>query len=169
MAKFLYRLLKLPSGRTFYQNKLRSTINIGAVTSEHSNEEFVNVSGVIFDMDGTLTMPSFDGKELLQRLPLPSNTDDILNAVWRLEEPERTESLKIIKQYEQEKGEVLELQPHLVKLLNFISSSNVKIALLTRNTLESVKRFLSFLQAEIDKENGTLVASSVFTPVSLTI
>ena len=133
----------------------------------HRNEELVNIKGVIFDMDGTLTMPSYDRKELLQRLSLPSDTDDILNTVLRLEEPEKTRLLKIIEQYELEKRESLQLQPHLVKLLHFISSSNVKIALLTWNTIENVKYFLSHLQAEIDKGTTSLVASSIFSPVSL--
>ena len=134
----------------------------------HCNEELVNIKGVIFDMDGTLTIPVYDRKELLQRLSLPSDTDDILNAVWRLEEPEKTRLLKIIEQYEVEKREGLQLQPHLVKLLHFISSSNVKIALLTWNTIENVKYFMSHLQAEIDKEGTSLdlVASSIFSPVS---
>ena len=170
MAKFLYRLLKLPSGRilnTVNHHQLRLTINTDTVTT-HCNEELINIKGVIFDMDGTLTMASYDGKELLQRLPLPSDTDDILNTVWRLDEPEKTRLLKIIEQYEEEKRKSLQLQPHLVKLLHFISSSNVKIALLTRNTIENVKYFLSHLQAEIDKEATSLdlVASSIFSPVS---
>ena len=172
MAKFLYRLLKLPSGRilkTVNHHQLRLTINTGTVTSEHYDEEFVDIRGVIFDMDGTLTMASYDGRELLQRLPLPSDTDDILNAVWKLEEPEKTRLLRIIEQYEEEKREGLQLQPHLVKLLHFISSSDVKIALLTRNTSENVKYFQSHLQAQIDKEAVNLVASSVFSPVSLNI
>ena len=135
----------------------------------HCNEELVNIKGVIFDMDGTLTIPVYDRKELLQRLSLPSDTDDILNAVWRLEEPEKTRLLKIIEQYEVEKREGLQLQPHLVKLLHFISSSNVKIALLTWNTIENVKYFMSHLQAEINKGTTRLVGSSIFSPVSLKI
>ena len=135
----------------------------------HCNEELVNIKGVIFDMDGTLTIPVYDRKELLQRLSLPSDTDDILNAVWRLKEPEKTRLLKIIEQYEVEKREGLQLQPHLVKLLHFISSSNVKIALLTWNTMENVKHFMSHLQAEINKGTTCLLGSSIFSPVSLKI
>lgn len=172
MAKFVYRLLKLPSGRTtkaINYNQLRSALHIDTTVTDHYNEELINISGVIFDMDGTLTLPVYDGKELLQRLSLPSNTDDILNAVWKLEEPEKTRSLKVIEQYEEEKRECMELQPNLTKLLHFVSSNNVKIALLTRNTSENVKHFLSMLQTEVDKETstGTLKASSIFSPVSL--
>lgn len=172
MAQFAYRLLKLASGRTVKtgnHNQLHSTVDIGTRTANNSNghEELVRINGIIFDMDGTLTLPVYDGKQLLQRLPLPSNTEDILNAVWRLEEPEKTRALKIIEQYEQEVGEGLELQPSVVKLLHFISSNNVKMALLTRNTLENVKHFLSFLQAEIDKEAMNMTTASLFSPVSL--
>ena len=169
MAQFAYRLLKLASrtARAGNNNQLHSTVNTGTITTDNGNEEFVNISGIIFDMDGTLTLPVYDGRELLQRLSLPSDTDDILHAVWRLKEPEKTRALKVIEQYEQEKGESLELQPNVVKLLNFISSNNVKIALLTRNTLENVKHFLSFLQAQIDKETASVAASSVFSQVSV--
>jgi len=170
MAQFAYRLLKLASGRTAragIHNQLYSTVNTDIVATDHDNEEFVKISGIIFDMDGTLTLPVYDGKELLQRLSLPSEIDDILNVVWGLEEPEKTRALRVIEQYEREKGESLELQPNVVKLLDFISSNNVKIALLTRNTLENVKHFLSFLQAQIDKETASVAASSIFSQVSL--
>ena len=131
-----------------------------------TSEEIVNIAGVIFDMDGTLTLPS-DRKELLQQLSLPSDTDDYLKAVFTREEPEKTRSLKIIEQYEQDKLNRLQLQPHLVELLDFISSNNVKIAMLTSNTLKSVNHFQSFLQTEIDKGKKNLEASSIFSPVSL--
>ena len=171
MAKFMYRLLKLSTGRTprtINHNQLRSTIYIDTAVTDHYNEELVNISGVIFDMDGTLTLPVYDRKELLQRLPLPSDTDDILNAIWKLEEPEKTRLFKIIEQYEEEKKESMELQPNLLKLLHFVSSNNVKIALLTRNVSENVKHFLSMLQTEVDEETSTLgEATSIFSPVSL--
>ena len=63
-----------------------------------TSEEIVNIAGVIFDMDGTLTLPETlpvsDRKELLQQLSLPSDTDDILNVVLTRGEPEKTRSLK---------------------------------------------------------------------------
>ena len=169
-AKFAYRLLKLASGRTtkaIKHNQSRSAVYTDTTMTDHYNEELINISGVIFDMDGTLTLPVYDGKELLQRLSLPNNTDDILHAVWKLEEPERSRLIKIIEQYEEEKKECMELQPNLTKLLHFVSSNNVKIALLTRNTSENVKHFLSMLQTEVDKGTSTLKASSTFSPVSL--
>ena len=169
MAKFIYRLLTLPSGRiagTSNYKQSRTTLNIGTTTSDHYNEEVVSISGIIFDMDGTLTLPVYDGKELLQRLPLPSDTEDVLNAIWKLEEPEKTRLIKIVEQYEKEKKECMQLQPHLVKLLHFISSNNVKIALLTRNVSESVKHFLRLLQTEVDKETSTLEVHNTFSPVS---
>ena len=127
----------------------------------------MNIGGVIFDLNGTLTLPGPDRKQLLQQLSLPSDTEDILNVVLRREEPEKTRSLKIIEQYEQDKIKRMELQPHLVELLDFISSNDVKIAMLTSNTIGNVKHFQSFLQTEIDKASGkTLKASSIFSPVS---
>ena len=51
-----------------------------------------------FDMNGTLTLPGSDRKQLLQQLSLLSDTDDILNAVLRREELEKTRSFKVIEQ-----------------------------------------------------------------------
>jgi len=165
----MYRLLKLPSGRiaeTGNYKRTGPTLNLGTTATDHYNEELVNICGVIFDMDGTLTLPVYDGKELLQRLPLPSDTEDVLNAIWKLEEPEKSRLIKIVEQYEEEKKACMKLQPNLVKLLHFVSSNNVKIALLTRNVSESVKHFLSLLQTEVETSVLPEV-HSIFSPVSV--
>ncbi|XP_065910638.1 uncharacterized protein [Dysidea avara] len=156
MARFVYRVLKLASSSGRIRDK----------TVGSDNGEFINIKGIIFDMDGTLTLPVYDGRELLKRLPLPPDTNDILVSVMQLDGPKRTKAMRTIEQYEEEMEEKTELQPHVLKLLHFIASNGVKLALVTRNTLKGTKVFLDLLQAEADKDTThSVVMADMFSQI----
>jgi len=171
MARFVYRVLKLSSsgrmrGRINY-NQFHADLTVDK-TAGSDNGEFINIKGIIFDMDGTLTLPLFDRKELLKRLSLPPDTNDMLVSVMQLNEPERTKAMRTIEQYEEEAEEKTELQPHVLKLLHFIADNGVKLALVTRNTLRGTKAFLSRLQAEADKDTThSVVMADMFSQVNV--
>lgn len=63
--------------------------------------EITEVKGVIFDMDGTLTLPVLNFAEMKKKVGLKP-TDDILPAVQRLPLEEREKAMVIIEQFEQE-------------------------------------------------------------------
>ena len=172
MARFVYRVLKLASssgrtrGRISDYNQFHANFTVDKAVG-HDNAEFTNIKGIIFDMDGTLTLPVYDGKELIKRLHFPPDTNDLLVSVMQLNEPERIEAMRTIELYEEEILEKTELQPHVLNLLNFIASNNVKLALVTRNTLRGTEAFFKLLQAEADKGNThSVVMADMFSQVS---
>ena len=172
MARFVYRVLKLASssgrirGRINDYSQFHTDLTVDKTVGS-DNGEFINIKGIIFDMDGTLTLPVYDGRELLKRLPLPPDTNDILVSVMQLDGPKRTKAMRTIEQYEEEMEEKTELQPHVLKLLHFIASNGVKLALVTRNTLKGTKVFLDLLQAEADKDTThSVVMADMFSQVN---
>ena len=100
------------------------------------------LQGLVFDMDGTLTMPCLDFKKLRKLLNIDDKVD-ILGHVETLAKGEREKSMKIIEGFEDEGRRNLELQPGIDELFNFlVKDTNLKLALLTRNDTKAVEHFL---------------------------
>jgi HAD superfamily hydrolase (TIGR01549 family) len=129
------------------------------------------IKGVIFDMDGTLTVPVLDFGKLRRILGL-SPREDILDAVSKMEEAQKAHAKKLIEEFEAEGRQQFQLQSDIVQLLELIVSCDVKLALVTRNSQESVDFFMGRLEKEIDEASDFLhwpIFSEVlcrdFTPV----
>ena len=98
--------------------------------------------GIVFDMDGTLTVPCLDFKKLRQVLGLVDGTD-ILSHVSGLSEVEKKEAMTIIENFEKEGREKLQVQPGIKELFQFLGeNSGLHLGLLTRNSGEAVDHFL---------------------------
>ena len=64
-------------------------------------EPLTEIKGVIFDMDGTLTLPVLDFKGMLESLGLAPGTD-ILPTVQKYSPEERAKAMAIIEEYEKD-------------------------------------------------------------------
>ena len=113
------------------------------------------IKGVIFDMDGTLTVPVLDFGKLRRILGL-SPREDILDAVSKMEEAQKAHAKKLIEEFEAEGRQQFQLQSDIVQLLELIVSCDVKLALVTRNSQESVDFFMGRLEKEIDEASDFL-------------
>ena len=70
--------------------------------SQPSNyEALVEIKGVIFDMDGTLTIPVLDFKGIRNSLGLAPGSD-ILTTVQKYSPEERAKAMVIIEEYEED-------------------------------------------------------------------
>ena len=106
------------------------------------------IKGVIFDMDGTLTIPCLDFKKLKQELKIPL-TRDILEYVSELPENQKLSAFKIIEDFETDGRKNLKLQPGIQELFKFLlQDTNLKVGLITRNDQTSVDHFLCKFKAE---------------------
>ena len=104
----------------------------------------IPIYGVVFDLDGTLTLPVLDFAKLRQKLGCP-HPMDILKFVNSKAEGERTEAKRIVEEFEDEGRKKTKLQPNVIDLLKFLSDQALKRALVTRNAQPSVDQFLSLL------------------------
>ena len=96
--------------------------------------------GVIFDMDGTLTVPNHDFKRMYERVGCV--TSDILTEIdtWEPERRERAEA--IIHEMETEALVGMRVMPHASSLGAFLDQRDVPRGLVTpRNVSASVDHF----------------------------
>lgn len=109
----------------------------------HACEWISRLRGVIFDMDGTLTIPVLDFAEMRRKARIPAGVD-ILHALAAMSTDERASSLKIIEDMELEAAQKTQLQPGLLELLTYLDS-RVKLprAVVTRNGNHAVELFLA--------------------------
>lgn len=149
-TRFLYRIINT----TFVSEIQTASLHDNGDTSAHlpldePNSKLNRIEGVIFDMDGTLTVPAYDFCKLRERLGLPRGVD-LLKAVDAMDSLEnRAAAHKVIEEFEEEGLRSLQLQPHAVDLLRFVSRHSVGRALVTRNSQRSVQVFLTALQADM--------------------
>lgn len=171
-TRFLYRIVS----RTFRSDVRTASLHENEYTNarltpDDSNSKIIPIEGVIFDMDGTLTVPAYDFVKLRERLGLPRGAD-VLKAVEAMDSSEsRAAAHKIIEEFEEEGLRGLQLQPHAVDLLRFVSQHSVGRALVTRNSQRSVQVFLTALQAGLMdgakiNENGQDVQWPIFSEVN---
>ncbi|EGC37787.1 hypothetical protein DICPUDRAFT_53766 [Dictyostelium purpureum] len=96
---------------------------------------------IIFDLDGTLTVPVMDFKKLKQDLGFPTG-QDVLEVIKGLNVEEKTRANKIIHEFELEARNNLIIQENTEKLLLFLESNNIPKAIHSRNSLENIKYFI---------------------------
>ncbi|MQL76805.1 hypothetical protein Taro_009191 [Colocasia esculenta] len=108
--------------------------------------------GVVFDMDGTLTVPAIDfggmyrevlGEETYTALrsATPHGSIDILHHIETWAPPAQQKAYEIILRFEREGLERLQIMPGAAELCGFLDAQQVKRGLITRNVKDSVDLF----------------------------
>lgn len=131
-----------------------------------------SIKGVIFDMDGTLTVPVLDFKGLRSKLGISASTDLLEFAISSPTADMQNQVLKMIADCESEGIAKMKLRPYLHQLLYFLKEERVNVALLTRNTRIAVDAFIKEVLAKdtrsIFQEESdifSMVLTRDFTPV----
>jgi HAD superfamily hydrolase (TIGR01549 family) len=99
------------------------------------------VRGVIFDMDGTLTVPVIDFKKMRADIGIPDSEPDILKALMKMDEERRARAFRVIVEHEQDAAARSELSPGTRDLLDFLAHQQIKTGVATRNSRVSVDAF----------------------------
>lgn len=86
---------------------------------------------VIFDLDGTLTVPTLDFDAMRAEIGLPDGP--ILEALSALPEADRRRADEVIHQHERVAAEEAELQPGAADCLRRLRSAGWPVGILTRN------------------------------------
>lgn len=110
--------------------------------------------GVVFDMDGTLTVPNLDFSDLYARCNV-SLGQDILRAIAEMKDPEQASKAKaIVEEVEKEGRRTLCLMPGAKELGTWLKAHQLPIALVTRNSQTTVDHFVQNLWKNNKKQNG---------------
>eukprot|EP00592_Proboscia_alata_P004755 CAMPEP_0194379484 /NCGR_PEP_ID=MMETSP0174-20130528/40067_1 /TAXON_ID=216777 /ORGANISM="Proboscia alata, Strain PI-D3" /LENGTH=404 /DNA_ID=CAMNT_0039162253 /DNA_START=65 /DNA_END=1279 /DNA_ORIENTATION=- len=99
-----------------------------------------NLRGVVFDMDGTLTVPNLDFDEMYSRCEVPRD-QDILEAVALMDAEKASKARGVIEEIEEEGRQTLRLTPGAAELGRWLAAHKIPMALVTRNTQKTVKVF----------------------------
>ncbi|KAJ0093897.1 hypothetical protein Patl1_25742 [Pistacia atlantica] len=107
--------------------------------------------GVVFDMDGTLTVPVIDfaamyksvlGEEEYTRVKAESPTGiDILHHIEKWSPDKQRRAYQIVADYERQGLDRLQIMPGAAQLCGFLDSKKIRRGLITRNFKEAVDIF----------------------------
>eukprot|EP00762_Andalucia_godoyi_P004197 ANDGO_05552.mRNA.1 Haloacid dehalogenase-like hydrolase domain-containing protein At2g33255 len=98
------------------------------------------VKGVVWDLDGTLTIPVLDFKIMRQRTGIL--TGDLLVHA-------DASALAIIEEMEAEAVAKMQLQPHCLEVLRYFQQRHIPMGILSRNSSVSLRAFVEFVDPDI--------------------
>ncbi len=104
-----------------------------------------SIRGVIFDMDGTLTLPVIDFALMRARLGIPEG--DMLAAIRSWPPDKQAWAFAEVEALEEEASRQLKLQPGAEALMQALDRRGLPKAILTRNTEKSVLHLQRFLHS----------------------
>ena len=104
----------------------------------HTNHEN-SWAGIIFDMDGTLTIPVLDFDAMRREIGLPADGGDLAVLIEQLPPAQAAAAWETIARHEARATEQARLQSGALELLAACRRHGLKLGLLTRNTQRSVK------------------------------
>eukprot|EP00241_Pyramimonas_parkeae_P006441 CAMPEP_0114236660 /NCGR_PEP_ID=MMETSP0058-20121206/6964_1 /TAXON_ID=36894 /ORGANISM="Pyramimonas parkeae, CCMP726" /LENGTH=385 /DNA_ID=CAMNT_0001348627 /DNA_START=186 /DNA_END=1343 /DNA_ORIENTATION=- len=96
--------------------------------------------GVVFDMDGTLTVPNLDFALMYKRCNVPMS-EDILKAVDRMPKEEKHAAWRVIDAMEEEGRRTLQLKRGTVEIARWLGQHNLRTAVVTRNSSATLQHF----------------------------
>jgi phosphoglycolate phosphatase-like HAD superfamily hydrolase len=95
--------------------------------------------GVVFDMDGTLTIPNLDFGEMYRRCGVEGNKDILYEIRNHMLPDQASKATAIIEEMEEEGRRTLQLQPGALELTQWLQAHQIPTALVTRNTKRSAQ------------------------------
>lgn len=109
----------------------------------------IDLLGVLFDMDGTLTRPMMNFKALKQRIGLSAEADVLLD-LMKLPEKERKKALVRIEAMEVEAAKRAEASDGAVELMRHLQERGLHTFIHTRNSRACLETTLERLGIEVD-------------------
>jgi HAD superfamily hydrolase (TIGR01549 family) len=100
--------------------------------------------GVVFDLDGTLTVPNLDFAEMYRRCGVDLKCD-ILDALTKMPVDEATRCQAIIDEMEEEGRRTMQLMPGVLEVSKWLDSHGLKTSIVTRNTKKTINTFNNLL------------------------
>lgn len=121
------------------------------VTSSSSPKPKPTLNGVVFDMDGTLTVPVIDFPAMYREV-LGDDTYfsmkkegggavDILHCIERWDPAERKKAYDVIARFEKEGMDKLKIMPGAAELCEYLDCRKIRRGLITRNVKDAVDLF----------------------------
>ncbi len=107
----------------------------------------MDIKGIIFDMDGTLTVPTIDFVKIRQELGIPRGID-LIDGIEAMTEDKRLAAWRLIEKNEAEAPVIF--QTSAKETLERFKRSGLQLGVLTRNTSKSAEKTLGMLGFDFD-------------------
>lgn len=104
---------------------------------------------VVFDLDGTLTVPEIDFDGLRRRLNLPPGVS-ITHAIAEMQADDQLAAMQIVQAEERRAARNAVANPGTRELVNALHARGMPTAIVTRNMLEASKMILASIDVRID-------------------
>lgn len=101
----------------------------------------MELKGVIFDMDGTITVPIIDWKTLRTTIGVPSDST-ILEYIDSLPTDQSVWANDLLIKTEQEACATADLNEGVLALIDYLKSKNIQMALVTNNHFDAMQTVL---------------------------
>ena len=105
--------------------------------------------GIIFDMDGTLTVPEINFGKMREILGVENGTD-LLEYPKSLSKKDRIQYFKKLEEFEKEGQKNLRFQKGVIQTLNKFIESNIKLSIITRNCKANTDIVIDKLNIDFD-------------------
>ena len=118
----------------------------------------MTIEAIIFDLDGTLTVPLLDFGQIRAEMGLPADAADILGEIEKMPPDRRRTAHRILFDHEQYAADNSRLNDGAAEIIANLRRRGLPVGLLTRNTLENARRVarthgLAF-DAMLDRHSG---------------
>ncbi|XXG42708.1 hypothetical protein AAC387_Pa01g2918 [Persea americana] len=144
-------MLRLPLSRSFGVLRARPLMAHSSMSICSRSQEKSRLRGVVFDMDGTLTVPVIDfaamyksvlGEEEYKAMRAKSPSGiDILQHIETWSPEKQQKAYEIIADIERQGLDQLQIMPGAIELCGFLNSNKIRRGLITRNVKDAVDLF----------------------------
>ena len=108
-----------------------------------------DIRTVVFDLDGTLTVPEIDFDGLRRRLKLPAGVS-ITHAIAGMQPEEQLAAMQIVQAEERRAARHAVANPGARELVHALHARSMATAIVTRNMLEASEMILQAIDVRID-------------------
>ncbi|KYR02952.1 hypothetical protein DLAC_00435 [Tieghemostelium lacteum] len=115
------------------------------ISNQFQFQNLKRIKGIIFDLDGTLTVPCMNFQILRERLGI-SQGIDVLREIKKWDTVENKRAHKIIYEFELEARNIMQIQSGTINLLEFMEQNKLLKAIHSRNSLENIKYFVDHVK-----------------------
>ncbi len=106
------------------------------------------ISGVVFDMDGTITKPVLDFAAIRREVGAPKEGPPVLEFFESLAPKEKARAFEILLRHERRAAKIAEFNDGAEQLLDYLKRENLPCGLLTRNGDATTRQVMEKLGLE---------------------
>ena len=109
------------------------------------------IKAVIFDLDGTLTRPFLDFKQIRTEIGLPLDRSSLLEEIQKMPPEEAQRALAILERHEEAAVVNAEENEGVSALLDYLEERGIACAVVTRNSARSTFKVIEKLNLRIER------------------